>query len=91
MSNPYKDIINEDIIIREFNDLTDDTEFVWHRDEESRLVEVLEGKEWMFQYDNELPFELKEGEFIKIQRGEWHRLHKGSDKLIIKITILEKQ
>lgn len=78
--------INNNTLIREFESSTDDSEFVWHRDEQDRDVEVLKcGNGWMFQYDNELPFQLNEGDFIKIKRGDWHRLHKGSGSLLIKI------
>ena len=54
---PYLDYEKEgDVWIREFNDETD--EFEWHRDETDRLVEVIEGDGWMFQYDNDLPFSI---------------------------------
>ena len=85
---PYQDThTKENVIIREFDSFVDESEFVWHRDGQDRDVEVLKcGDGWMFQYDNELPFPLNEGDFIKIKRGEWHRLHKGSDSLLIKIN-----
>ena len=85
---PYQDKqIKDNTLVREFNSLNDESEFVWHRDEHDRDVEVLKcGNGWMFQYDNELPFQLTEGDFIKIKKGEWHRLHKGSDSLLIKIN-----
>jgi len=59
---------------------------MWHRDDEDRVVKVLEvGKGWKFQYDNELPFKLKPNLEIFIARHEWHRVIKGNDKLLIKI------
>lgn len=85
---PFEDKYTKDnIIIREFNSSLDDNEFVWHRDDYNRDVEILKCDEgWMFQYDNELPFKLIVGDFIKINKGEWHRLHKGSGSLLIKIN-----
>jgi hypothetical protein len=86
MSNPYTDTITENFIIREFDSSVDEIEFVWHRDDNDRDVEILKcGDDWMFQYDNELPFYLSEGDYIKIKKDEWHRLHKGSGSLLIKI------
>jgi len=61
---------------------------VWHRDKEDREVTILEGKGWKFQYDDELPFELKEGDTISIKKLEYHRIIKGDTNL--KIRLLKK-
>ena len=61
----------------------------WHWDEENREVEILEGDGWYFQKDNELPFELKVGDIIKIKKGEYHRVIKDEnvkDNLKVMIT-----
>jgi hypothetical protein len=84
---PYKDIeVNNKYVIREFSENIDPIELMWHRDDEDRIVEVLEaGKDWKFQYDNELPQNLEPKMIINILRHDWHRVHKGEGKLRIKI------
>ena len=42
--------------VREFLIDRDDEEYVWHRDNEHREVEILEGEGWRFQYENCLPY-----------------------------------
>ena len=83
---PYTDLeITDKYIVREFDQNIDPIELMWHRDLEDRTVEVLEGEEWQFQRDNELPVELKEGVRIFIPALEWHRVIKGNTTLKIKI------
>ena len=64
MVRPYSD--NDSV--RTFNSNVDSSELVWHRDREDRTVTVLEGKGWSFQYDDQLPIELKEGDQFLIER-----------------------
>ena len=86
MSKPYQDIQTIDnSTIREFNQDIDPIELMWHRDLKDRKVTVLEGKDWYFQKDNELPLELKEGVHIFIPAKQWHRVIKGNTTLKIKI------
>ena len=86
MSKPYQDIQTIDnYIIREFNQDIDPIELMWHRDLKDRKVTVLEGKDWYFQKDNELPLELKEGVHIFIPAKQWHRVIRGNTTLKIKI------
>jgi len=84
---PYVDIeINNKYIIREFSQNIDPIELMWHRDNEDRIVEVLNaGNGWQFQYDEKLPTKLKPNSRISILKHEWHRLWKGEGKLILKI------
>ena len=84
---PYTNIaVTRNCIIREFTPDVDSEELVWHRDDEDRLVTVLEaGEGWGFQYDNELPYELEVGDILFILRHEWHRVIKGKGNLVIKI------
>ena len=56
---PYSDNDN----IRTFSYDVDDDELIWHRDKNSRTVEVLSGVDWKFQRDNELPFVISDLEF----------------------------
>ena len=79
---PYKDSSN----IRTFSKDVDPMELVWHQDAEDREIEVLEGKGWELQMDNELPFELVKGDHIFITEGRIHRILKGITDLKIKIN-----
>ncbi len=67
----------EDGLIREFDPLLDDNEYVWHRDKEDREVEILEGEGWQFQLQDCLPWLLTEGMVFDIKKEEYHRLIKG--------------
>lgn len=78
---PYIDEGN----IRTFDVNQPAEEYVWHRDREDRVIEVLEGQGWQLQFQNTLPFLLKEKMRFEIPEGEYHRLLKGYDNLRIKI------
>jgi hypothetical protein len=58
----------------------------WHIDEEDRIIIPVTETDWKFQRDNELPINI-DGK-IKIERGTWHRLIKGSKDLSIKVIKL---
>lgn len=83
---PYIQIINKNKILREFAHDTDSHELVWHRDKKDRIVRVIEGKEWKFQFDNMLPIVLHEGQEIFIPKETFHRVIKGNGNLKIEIT-----
>ena len=72
--------------IRTFSKDVDPMELVWHQDAEDREIEVLEGKGWELQMDNELPFELVSGDHIFIRENQIHRVLKGETDLKIKIN-----
>jgi quercetin dioxygenase-like cupin family protein len=78
---PYQD--NDSV--RTFDSNISSSELVWHRDREDRTVTVLEGNGWKFQYDDSLPFELKQGDQFFIERMTYHRLLKGTTKLRVLI------
>ena len=84
---PYKDIeVTNSYVIREFDENIDPIELLWHRDDEDRIVEVLEaGEGWQIQLDNDLPWELEPNMSICILRHEWHRVWKGKGTLKLKI------
>ena len=65
---PYKDSSN----IRVFSKDVKPLELVWHKDDEDRNIEILEGEGWKFQFDNELPLTLTKGDRIFITK---HRIH----------------
>lgn len=84
---PYKDIeIGDNYVVREFDENIDPIELMWHRDNEDRVIEVLNTTDWKFQYDNQLPIILKENVSLKIARHDWHRVIKGTGDLRLKIT-----
>mgnify|MGYP003974511427 CR=1 FL=1 len=81
---PYTDIeVTDEYIIREFGDNIDPIELMWHRDDEDRLVEIVDETDWKLQLDNSLPTSLKGRIFIP--KHEWHRAIKGTGKLRLKI------
>ena len=87
MIDPYVNLETTDKhIIREFSDKTDIIDFMWHRDNEDRLVEALHDTDWQVQLDNELPTSLNEPIFIP--RHQYHRVIKGNGKLRVKINKL---
>ena len=81
MVRPYQD----DDSVRTFDSSVNSSELVWHRDREDRIVTVLEGNGWSFQYDDSLPFELKQGDQFFIEKMTYHRLIKGSTNLKVLI------
>ena len=80
--HPYKDSSN----IRSCSKNVKKLELVWHKDDEDRNIEILEGKGWQMQFDDELPFALFEGDNIFIKRHRVHRIHKGVTDLKIRIN-----
>ena len=79
---PYSEIKEDGYIIREFSQEAPSFEFVWHRDKEDRIVEVIGKTDWKFQLDNSLPQEINR---IFIPKETYHRLIKGSNNLKLKI------
>ena len=86
---PYQDLeVTEKSKIRIFESDVDSGELHWHRDRETRLVEVLEGKGWMLQLDDKLPVEMEIGNQYLIPEGVYHRTIKGEGDLKIKINFV---
>jgi hypothetical protein len=84
MTKPYKDLeITDSYIIREFSENIDPIELLWHRDDESRIVEIIGNTDWQIQLDNQLPSSLNGRIFIP--RHEFHRVIKGTGTLKLKI------
>lgn len=85
MSLPFTETYSSnDSCIREFKESVEPTEFVWHRDDEDRVVVSLDPTDWKIQLENRLPQSLNTAVFI--ERGEWHRLIKGTGELTVKIV-----
>jgi mannose-6-phosphate isomerase-like protein (cupin superfamily) len=85
---PYIDEkINEHCWIRTFDpSVTENEEYVWHRDYNDRIVQVLEGSGWKFQFDNELPFDININDKFTIPKMVYHRIKPGKTKLRISIN-----
>ena len=77
--------INENTFIRTFSADVDEMELIWHEDRENRVINVLEGNGWKFQFDEELPVEMTEGKSISILKGKLHRVIKGKGPLKINL------
>lgn len=84
--HPYTQTqIGPGVFVREF--LSEDSEhLVWHRDARTRTLRVLEGQNWRFQSDNELPRTLCVGDTLDIPACVYHRLIAGSGNLRLEIT-----
>ena len=85
MVNPYDDKYIDGKIIRTFESFIHEDELIWHRDKKNRLVRVIKGSGWQFQYDNELPKPLDVGDSLYIEKDTYHRLIKGDGTLVLEI------
>lgn len=91
MTKPYKETIQEKhgtgehYIIRTFSKDIEESDLIWHRDHHSRRIHVLQGEGWKLQTDDSLPQDLKVGKEYFVTQGEYHRLLKGTNDLIIRI------
>ena len=77
--------IDEYNFIRTFPADVDEMDLIWHADKENRIITVLEGNGWKFQFDEELPVEMTEGKSISILKGKLHRVIKGKGPLKINL------
>ena len=77
--------IDEYNFIRTFPADVDEMDLIWHADKENRIITVLEGNVWKFQFDEELPIKMRKGKTISILKGRLHRVIKGNGPLKIKL------
>ena len=77
--------IDEYNFIRTFPADVDEMDLIWHADKENRIITVLEGNGWKFQFDEELPIKMRKGKTISILKGRLHRVIKGNG--ILKINL----
>lgn len=83
---PYKDFpLEEHRFMRKFFESVDSDELIWHKDKKNRTIKVLEGTDWMLQYDDKLPFVLEQNEVYTIEAETYHRIIKGNGTLILEI------
>ena len=86
MNYPFEQIQKDNITIRTFSSMVDETELIWHRDKQDRVVTVLEGKGWQLQIDNQLPVRMVVGESYFIPKMVYHRIIKSQEnKLVLRI------
>ena len=86
MDFPFKEEqIDQYNFIRTFSADVDEMDLIWHADKENRIITVLEGNGWKFQFDEELPIEMTKGKSISILKGIIHRVIKGNGPLVIKL------
>ena len=86
MNFPFEEEkIDEYNFIRTFPADVDEMDLIWHADKENRIITVLEGNGWKFQFDEELPVEMTEGKSISILKGKLHRVIKGKGPLKINL------
>ena len=72
-------------LIREFSKDVNSSELVWHRDRYDREVKVVAGRGWQLQLENKLPQTLKPGVTYRIPARTYHRVIKGTTKLVVEI------
>jgi len=82
-SRPYQELRTFDTIQRKFKQDIDELELVWHRDRNDRQVTIIGETNWMFQFEDEIPQQLKDTIFIP--KSTYHRLIKGTGELNILI------
>jgi len=84
---PFEQFSGDGFFVRKFSPNVDDSELSWHCDNEDRLIVVINESGWLFQNENEVPFELKRGMCFNIKRGHWHRVVRGLNDLRLVIFI----
>lgn len=80
---PYKELIVAGTIERTFSQDVSESELVWHRDQKDREVSIIGETDWMFQFEDQIPQQLKDTIFIP--KDTYHRLIKGTGELNILI------
>ena len=79
--NPYE----EDGDLRTFYSSVKSDELVWHRDDQDRVVTVMEGQGWQFQFNGSLPIELRVDKKFMIPKDMYHRIIRGKTKLVLRV------
>lgn len=90
--HPYEEIqAFSDVFIRLFSPLVDDDDLIWHWDTEDRDITVLQGGNWLYEEKGKEPIKLVVGYRHLIPKGVWHRIIKGDDDLIIRLTKIQNK
>ena len=85
---PFSEEIKNGWYHRIFKSDLEEEHLKWHYDEEDRLMMTTHETDWMFQYDNQLPFKIELDVTYTIPKGQYHRLIKGTKDLEVKILKL---
>lgn len=85
MDFPFEQVEIGNKKIRTFSPDVDDDELKWHQDLNDRKVTIIEGNDWLYQSENELPIKLENSKEIFIPKLVWHRVMKGKGKLVVEI------
>lgn len=86
VEDPYVDTwLDEFTFVRNFK-YSDREKFIWHQDKHDRIVRVVHAKKCFFQFDNQTPFEIKDGDIIEVPKNEIHRLILVKGCLVLKIS-----
>ena len=89
MVKPYSEEKKGLLRVRTFESTVSEKELKWHWDEEDRYITPLTKNDWMFQFDNELPF-LIDRPFV-IKAGVIHRIIKGTTPLVVSIKNISNE
>jgi len=85
MNYPFQQEIIDNKLRRVFTPEVDSEELKWHQDLKDRKVTIIEDGGWQFQMEDCLPNKLSAAEQIYIPKLVWHRVIKGTGKLIVDI------
>ena len=85
MGYPFEQIEKEGKLIRIFSPDVESDELKWHQDLKDRKVIIIEDGGWQFQMEDSLPNKLSIAEQIFIPKLAWHRVIKGTGKLVVEI------
>ena len=73
------------LFLREFKENVNPEELIWHQDREDRVIKVIESNGWKLQLDNQLPVLLEKDSTYNIPAYVYHRVIKGSGRLLIEV------
>ena len=73
------------LFLREFKENVNPEELIWHQDREDRVIKVIESNGWKLQLDNQLPVLLEKNSTYNIPAYVYHRVIKGSGRLLIEV------
>jgi quercetin dioxygenase-like cupin family protein len=82
---PFEQETKDNKLIRTFSPEVDSDELVWHQDLRDRVVTIIESGGWKFQREDELPIKLMNEQILFIPKQSWHRVLKGTSKLVVEI------
>ena len=86
VEKPYADTwLDEITFIRNFK-YADKEKFIWHQDLHDRIIRVVHANKCFFQFDNQTPFQIKDGDIIEVPKNQIHRLILVKGCLLLKIS-----